>query len=68
MTGRPQDPLQELYHKFDGPEPGGNSRLAWYGQCRAKGMTHDEAMADTAKKFASWVAEVWPKRGIELPQ
>ena len=60
------DPLQELYHKFDGI---GNSdaRLAWYGQCRAKGLNHDEAIADTARQFRFWVAEFWPARGIPLP-
>lgn len=60
--------LQELYNKFDGvPDTAANQRLAWYGQCRAQGMTHDEAIADTAKRFSHWVAEVWPKRGIPIP-
>lgn len=63
---QPLSPLQELYNKFDGT---GNSdaRLAWYGQCRAKGLNHDEAIADTANHFRIWVAEVWPARGIPLP-
>ena len=63
-----RDQLQELYRKFDGPEPGGNTRLAWYGQCRAKEMSHNEAILDTAKQYKGWVLEVWPKRGIPLPE
>lgn len=54
--------LQELYHKFDGV--GGDRRLAYYGQLRAEGKTHREAIDATAAYFSSWVAEFWPKRGI----
>jgi hypothetical protein len=60
------DNLQDLYNRFDGTGDA-NARLAWYGQCRAKEMSHTEAIADTAKKFRYWVAETWPKRGIQLP-
>lgn len=61
------DPLQELYNKFDGTGEGGNRRLAWYGQCRAQGLSHDEAILDTYRKYKSWCEEFWPKRGIDLP-
>lgn len=63
----PKTPLQELYNKFDGVEPSGNARLAWYGQCRAEGMSHDEAIRATYEQYKSWCREFWPKRGIELP-
>jgi hypothetical protein len=61
-----RDDLQDLYNRFDGP--GGDTRLAWYGQCRARGMNHDEAIANTARHFRGWVTEWWPKRGLEVPQ
>ena len=57
--------LQELYKKFDGV--GGDVRLAWYGQCRAKDMTHGESIVSTARRFPNWVKDVWPKREIEIP-
>lgn len=59
--------LQELYRKFDGADGGANGRLAWYGQARAKGLSHEEAIEDTRKQYQSWCLEIWPKRGIELP-
>lgn len=63
-----QENLQELYNKFDCvPDNLANQHLAWYGQCRAKGMTHDEAILDTYEHYKYWCMEVWPKRNIELP-
>lgn len=62
------DDLQELYRKFDGsPDGDANRRLAWYGQERAKGKTHAEAILSTYQKYKWWCDEVWPKRGIDLP-
>jgi hypothetical protein len=61
------DHLQELYNKFDGTGPEANARLAWYGQCRAKGLDHDAAIQDTYEHFKFWCLEFWPKRGIPLP-
>lgn len=55
--------LQELLHKFDGVD-GGNTRLAWYGQCRAEGKTHEEAIIDTYNRYRLWCYEVWPRRNI----
>jgi hypothetical protein len=66
MSGR--DTLQELLHKFDGTGPGGDVRLAFYGQCRALGMSHEGAIRDTYDHFQSWCREFWPKRGIPLPK
>lgn len=57
--------LQDLYHRFDGADPHANARLAWYGQCRAQEMSHEEAIASTANHFPGWVAEYWPMRKIE---
>jgi len=62
----PRDDLQDLYNRFDGTGDA-NARLAWYGQCRAKGMDHEMAIFDTAVHFQTWTREVWPKRGIPLP-
>jgi len=64
VTGR--DDLQDLYNRFDGV---GNSdaRLAWYGQERARGLTHQQAVDATFKRYESWCREFWPKRGIDLP-
>lgn len=59
--------LQELYNKFDGTGPGSNERIAWYGQERASGVTHDEAILSTYKRYKRWCDEYWPKRGIALP-
>lgn len=56
---------RELLNKFDGSGADADRRLAWYGQCRAAGMTHAESIADTARNYYVWVREVWPKRGIE---
>lgn len=38
--------LQELYTHLEHVVMG-DKYIAWYGQCRAKEMTHDEAMRDT---------------------
>jgi hypothetical protein len=57
------DDLQELLRKFDGV--GGNVRLAWYGQQRAAGLSHEAAIEATRVKFSQWCAEVWPVRKIE---
>ena len=57
--------LQDLYRRFDGV--GGDRRLAWYGQCRAMGLSHEAAVYDTYTKFRGWCDEVWPQRGFELP-
>lgn len=60
--------LQELYTKFDGSDAAANARLAWYGQERAKGRTHEEAILGTYNRFSFWCSEVWPKRNIQLPK
>lgn len=39
--------LQELYNHLEHPVMG-DKYMAWYGQCRAKEMSHEEAMRDTA--------------------
>ena len=57
--------VQDLLNRFDGV--GGDSRLAWYGQCRAAGMTHEEAVLDTYEHFIGWCRKFWPARGIEVP-
>jgi hypothetical protein len=43
--------LQELYQHLDCIGLRGNQQIAWYGQCRAQGMTHAEALADSIEKF-----------------
>lgn len=60
-------PLQELFRKFDGTGSGGNQRLAYYGQRRAAGDNHDQAIDATYWEFKSWCDEFWPIRGIPLP-
>lgn len=45
------DALQELYFYLDATEPLGNTHLAWYGQSRAKEMSHEAALLDTIEKF-----------------
>lgn len=62
--------LQEIYKKFDdwNGNSGGNSRLAWYGQCRAQGMSHQEAIADTFNHYEFWCRTNWPIRNIPLPE
>lgn len=62
-----REQVQDLYKRFDGADGGANTRLAWYGQCRAAEMTHAEAIADTYKRFRGWCDEWWPKRGLALP-
>lgn len=57
--------LHDLYRRFDGVN--GDRRLAWYGQERALGKSHAEAIDSTAKHFQLWVEEFWPKRGLEVP-
>lgn len=60
--------LQELLHKFDGTGPGGDQRLAWYGQERALGLSHDAAIRSTFDHFKSWCLEFWPRRNIATPE
>jgi hypothetical protein len=61
-------PVQELYRKFDGADfSASNARLAWYGQCRAKDLTHDEAIQETFLRFEHWCREWWPTRNIPVP-
>lgn len=56
MTFTPnREALQELYRVLD-TTPGGTSRIAWYGQLRAEGYDHDEALTRTAREY-----------GIRLP-
>jgi hypothetical protein len=64
----PTDNYRELLHKFDGTGPGGDQRLAWYGQERAQGLSHDAAIASTYDHFKSWCDVYWPRRDIELPK
>jgi len=63
----PPTPHEQLLHWFDGCDGGATTRIAYYGERRARGESHDEAMLHTAQRFPLWVADVWPKRGIELP-
>lgn len=44
------DQLQELYHYLD-HHTNGNLYLAWYGQARAKEMSHPAALQDTIDHF-----------------
>lgn len=46
-----QAALQELYAHLDGVN-GGDTRLAWYGQLRAEGLSHAEAMEGTLVRYA----------------
>ena len=66
-TAPPRSDLQDLYNRFDGTG-NADARLGWYGQERAKGKSHEEAIQGTAEHFTLWVREVWPKRGIPLPE
>jgi hypothetical protein len=63
-----QSPLQELYAKFDASGADGNQHLAYYGQLRAAGQSHDDAIQLTYVQFKSWCDKIWPVRGIKLPE
>lgn len=47
---RPADPLQELYNHLDHCDHG-DKYIAWYGQCRAQGMSHKAAIQDTVEHY-----------------
>lgn len=42
--------LQELFRHLDGAV-NGNLYMAWYGQCRAFGQSHEMALEDTIEHF-----------------
>lgn len=50
MTLSPEEQLQELYHNLD-HHINGNLYIAWYGQMRAKEMSHAEALEATIEKW-----------------
>lgn len=58
--------LQELLHHLDNSQDG-TTCLAWYGQNRAQGMDHAEAMEDTILQFRlrdrPWWAVRFPEEG-----
>jgi len=59
--------LADLIRRFDGMGQGANARLGYYGQMRAGGMTHADAVQATFLKYQDWCTEVWPMRDLELP-
>lgn len=59
--------FSDLMRRFDGKGQGANARLGYYGQMRAGGMTHTDAVKATYLKYQDWCDEVWPLRGLELP-
>jgi hypothetical protein len=48
MDGNEQ--LQDLYFHLDHAEMG-DKYLAWYGQCRAQEMSHEDAIKDTLDHY-----------------
>ncbi len=44
------DPLQELYNHLE-HVTFGDKHIAWYGQARAKGLSHRDALRDTLIHF-----------------
>ncbi len=56
----------ELMNKWDGV--GGDRRLAWYGQLRASGMDHRDAMKGMRKRWDQFAQDCWPARGIDLEE
>ena len=58
--------LQEVYRHLDHCDHG-DRFIAWYGQCRAKEMSHQEALADTIEHFrlkdAPWYQRRFPESG-----
>jgi hypothetical protein len=42
--------LQEVLHHLDATSVG-DRHIAWYGQCRAEGMTHAEALESAIEHF-----------------
>lgn len=53
--------LQELYRHLD-HYANGNMYIAWYGQLRAKELSHQEALAKTIEHFGLSSKEWYIKR------
>lgn len=46
-----REPIQELYFHLDATGGQGDRQIAWYGQLRAKGESHAEALENTIVHF-----------------
>lgn len=56
--------LQELYFYLDVTGAVGNTYLAWYGQCRAREMSHEAATIETIEHFR-FEEHDWFKKRLE---
>jgi hypothetical protein len=56
--------LQELYRWLDHCERG-NTYLAWYGQCRALGLNHKQAILDTITRYDLNHQNWWLERRLD---
>jgi hypothetical protein len=59
--GDSQGDLQDLYRHLDHPVMG-TRLMAWYGQCRAQGMTHRAAVDDTVREYGLTNQDWYVKR------